>query len=104
MRFSRLMKSVFCAASLFVFMTGRASASPITIAWAPQSFDVTSTDFNDATMTFTAISASELVSINDSGGSEGQAIVHSHGGLVTWEMDVRLDGVWTQVLGGSVNF
>lgn len=77
--------------------SGSAIAAPITLAWAPTSWDVVSSDFNNATMMFGPITVDSLISIASQG-----AQVHSHGGLMNWAMGVHLDGAWTTLLSGSL--
>lgn len=104
MRTGFIARTFVFAGAIAALTAGRAGAVPITIAFAPQVTDIPccSTDtFNTATMTFAAIYVNELVSIDDTVGEA--AYVHSHAGLINWEMDIRLDGTWSVLLSGSVN-
>lgn len=94
----------FLMAAIFVTSTMAslsAGAAPVTVVWNPQTTNNTSNDFDIAEMTFAPFTADKLISIQDTDGVEGY--FHSHGGPVSWTMDIRLDGAWVNLLGGTLD-
>ena len=74
-----------------------APASAVTIVWNPTSWDVSRTDFNNASQTFAGVTADELELDLTNIGSQ----VHSHGGPMTWSINATIDGVLTTIYTGS---
>ncbi len=89
----RLAVAVLTAILVTIALTGTAQAvSVIDIPWDPQTTDGSTSDFDNATMTFAAFHAYAL-DITGPGGFHD----HAGGGPTTATIELRLDGVWTTV-------
>ena len=82
------------ALSIALFMTSATTAlCSITVDWSASAVtNYSSSDFDVATLTFTGFTADSLDAIT------GDGFYHNHGSSgYTFGLDVRLDGVWTNI-------
>jgi len=90
-----------------IFVTSVAIALAVTLSSAAQAGFVTkswtgSSGFDDQAISFSAIQVNQLVSIQDSS-SEGYFHTHNTSVTVTANLDLRIDGVWTNIWSGTTN-
>ncbi len=78
-------------------ISGLAQAAPITVNWTG------SNSFDDQTMTFAGFQASSLSSTQDSSGLAAIVVDGNILGSINWAMDIRLDGLWTNIAGGTLS-